>query len=136
MGGQANIGDEKNMYIDDIKKIQTDEKKDSFGLKVFAIILVVCVILLCMVLGYRFGHKAVTYEGGTGKGIQTEVVIEDGDSLRVAASKLYKAGIIDDRLVFMFQARFYDYDIVPGKYILDDAMTYKEIFIELEGGGY
>ncbi|MBQ9887410.1 MAG: endolytic transglycosylase MltG [Lachnospiraceae bacterium] len=138
MDEKTRVNDWEEAYIEKkaAVKSQAADKKNTVGLKILAVVLAVFVILVCMALGYHFGYKAVTYNGGTGKGIQTEVVINEGDSLGEVASKLYKAGVIEDKLVFMFQARFYDYDIEPGKYILDDAMPYKDIFIKLENGGY
>lgn len=119
------------------KKSSHDKKSRSgtVGLKTGLIVLSASFLFAVMVLGYYFGYSVFAEQGGNGTGIEVEVVVEEGDTLSQVAGELYDAGLIEDRLVFMFQAHFYEYRITPGLYTLNDAMTYEEIFIQLEGGG-
>ncbi len=119
------------------KKKTTRKKSDKgiIGLKFLMIILVISFMFAGMSFGYYFGYKIFNDTERTGSGIETEITIEKGQSVNDVAIKLYSEGIIDSRLVFIFQSYFYSYDIVPGTYTVDDSMTNKEIFIKLEGGG-
>ena len=111
-------------------------KSGSAGLTIIMMLLAVSFIFAGMVFGYYFGYSIFAESGGDGTGAEAEIVIEEGESLGEVAAKLYEAGLIDDKLVFIFQAYFYEYEISPGKYVLNDSMTNEEIFIQLEGGGF
>lgn len=119
------------------KKKTTRKKSDKgiIGLKIIMIMLSISFLFAGMSFGYYFGYKIFNDAEKTGSGIEAVITIEEGESVNEVTVELYAAGIIDSRLVFIFQSYFYSYKIVPGTYILNDSMTNKEIFIQLEGGG-
>lgn len=123
--------------LKDKKNLPGKKRKTGIaGLKIGLLILAVSFIFAGIVFGYYFGYNVFAEQGGGGTGVESEIVVEEGDSLSQIADELYNAGLIEDRLIFMFRARFYEYKIIPGTYILNDSMTYDEIFIQLEGGGF
>lgn len=120
-------------------KTKTTRKKSdkgAIGLKFIMIILSISFLFAGMSFGYYFGYKIFNDSEKNGSGIETEITIEEGESVNEVAVRLYAEGIIDSRLVFIFQSYFYSYEIVPGTYTVNDSMTNKEIFIQLEGGGF
>lgn len=119
------------------KKKATHKKKDKgiIGLRFLLLILIISFLFAGMSFGYYFGYKIFNDAERIGSGVEAEITIEEGQSVNEVAVELYAAGIIDSRLVFISQAYFYSYKIVPGTYNLNDSMTNKEIFIQLEGGG-
>lgn len=119
------------------KKNTARKKKDKgiIGLRFIMIMLSISFLFAGMSFGYYFGYKIFNDTERNGSGIEAEITIEEGESVNEVAVKLYDAGLIDARMVFIFQAYFYSYEIVPGTYYLNDSMTNKEIFIHLEGGG-
>ncbi len=132
MGSKVNQSDDVNEKPGPVRK---RNRKRVLLQRILAIVLTISFIFLGMVFGYYFGYKAFSDNGGYGSGREVTITVTQGESVPEIAADLMKNGLIDDRLVFVFQAYFYSYKIVPGTYVLNDSMTYEEIFIQLEGGG-
>ncbi len=58
-------------------------------------------------------------------------VVEEGMSRAQCMDNLEKSGLIRNKTVALIQSYFFEYDIYPGTYTLNTAMTTKEILIEL-----
>ncbi len=118
-------------------KKTTHKKNDKgiIGLKLVMIMLIISFLFAGMSFGYYFGYKIFNDTERVGSGVEAEITIVEGESVSDVAVDLYSAGIIDSRLVFIFQSFIYSYEIVPGTYTVNDSMSNKEIFIQLEGGG-
>ena len=83
--------------------------------------------------GYQFGHDVFSPEAiSAAPGRDYSVLIKEGDSLSRVAKELEEAGLIRDRLVFMVQAKFYEYDLNPGAYVLNTSMTSKEMLQKID----
>ena len=70
--------------------------------------------------GYSLGHEvfsptAVAEAPGTDK----EFTIRNGESLSEVAEELEKSGLINNKLIFIIQAKFFDYEVYPGTYTLN-----------------
>lgn len=95
------------------------------------LILYAAVLLLLfegMTKGYAFGHEifyATAVEQG--EGTDKNVSIPRGQSAKETAHMLKQSGLIGNELAFRVQKEFYDYEIYPGTYTLNTAMTSKEI---------
>ncbi len=78
--------------------------------------------------GYEFGHEIFFATAvDEGAGIEKTVAIPRGQSTAETAHMLKQSGLIVNELAFQVQKKFYDYDINPGMYQLNTAMTSKEI---------
>lgn len=78
--------------------------------------------------GYSLGHEIFAPTAvASAPGSDQEVVIKKGESLTKVAARLEKDGLIQNKLIFVIQSKFYDYDIYPGTYTLNTAMTSKDM---------
>ncbi len=78
--------------------------------------------------GYSLGHEIFAPTAvAESPGSDREIVIEEGESLTKVAAKLEKDGLIQNRLIFVIQSKFYDYDIYPGTYTLNTSMTSRDM---------
>lgn len=98
------------------------------------ILYAVIVLLLFegMTRGYEFGHEifyATAMEEGEGR-LKT-VTIPAGQSVKETARLLAQSGLVGNELAFQVQKQFYDYEIYPGTYTFNTAMTSKEILQQL-----
>lgn len=100
--------------------------------------LIVCALVILILYegisrGFAFGH-AIFYEEAVDAppGVERTVVIEEGDTVSDIADLLMDQGLITNKIAFIFQSRFYEYDtFYPGTYELNTSMTSKEILQEL-----
>ena len=58
-------------------------------------------------------------------------VVEENMGRMQCMDNLEKAGLIRDKTVALIQSYFFEYDIYPGTYTLNTAMTTKEILLKL-----
>lgn len=83
--------------------------------------------------GYWLGHEifspsAVEAEPGRTR----TVTIEKGESASEAGKALEHAGLIKSRVVFVLQAKIYEYKIYPGTYQFSTAQTSLEMLKEMD----
>ena len=81
---------------------------------------------------YSFGYdifndQPVHSDPGTDK----LFVVEEGTSRAQCMNNLEKSGLIRNKMVALIQSYFFEYEVYPGTYTLNTAMTTKEILIEL-----
>ncbi|MCC8061021.1 MAG: endolytic transglycosylase MltG [Clostridiales bacterium] len=99
------------------------------------LILLALIILLLvegMSRGYAFGYDIfhpTAMEEAPGTDISVTIPEDQSDS--ETAAMLEDVGLIANRYAMMFQLKFYEYEIYPGTYQLNTAMTSKEILREL-----
>lgn len=82
--------------------------------------------------GYAFGYEifhssAVAAAPGSDKSVTIRT-----DSSSDAGILLKDAGLIANEYIFMIQAKFYDYDIHPGTFVLNTSMTSKDMLKVLD----
>lgn len=78
--------------------------------------------------GYSLGHEIFAPTAvAEAPGSDRMIVIEEGESLTKVAARLEKDGLIQDKLIFVIQSKFYDYDIYPGTYTLNTSMTSRDM---------
>ena len=83
--------------------------------------------------GYHIGYEifsptAMEEAPGTDK----EIVIEEGESLSDVAAKMEEEGLISSRMIFVIQAKIYEYEIHPGTYQFNTSETSKDMLRELD----
>ena len=86
--------------------------------------------------GYSLGHElfaptAVAEAPGTDR----EVTVDSGQSVPEVASELEKDGLIRNRLVFILQSKFYEYEVYPGTYTLNTSMTSMDMLKLIDKSG-
>lgn len=98
-----------------------------------AIKLIVCAAVIFLLLegasrGYDFGYRIFNQEAvAEAPGTDIEIRINEWESTGDVAKMLVEEGLISDAYVFYAQSLFYEYDIWPGTYTLNDSLTSKEI---------
>ena len=83
--------------------------------------------------GYWLGHEifnptAVEAEPGR----MRTVTIEESESTSEAGEALERVGLIQSRVVFVLQAKIYEYKIYPGTYQFSTAQTSLEMLKEMD----
>lgn len=83
--------------------------------------------------GYWLGHEifnptAVEAEPGE----MRTVTIEESESTSEAGEALERVGLIQSRVVFVLQAKIYEYKIYPGTYQFSTAQTSLEMLKEMD----
>ena len=83
--------------------------------------------------GYSLGHEvfsptAVAEAPGTDK----EFTIRNGESLSEVAEE---SGLINNKLIFIIQAQFFDYEVYPGTYTLNTSMTSRDMMKAIDESG-
>jgi cell division protein YceG involved in septum cleavage len=110
----------------DINRVTGAIIKVSLRLIIYA--LIILIFYEGVTAGFEFGYEifaatAVAPEPGRDKTVQ----IEEGQSGFQVGKLLEKEGLIHNRYAFGVQAKFYDYTIYPGSYLLNTSMTSREI---------
>lgn len=95
-------------------------------------LIIYAVVLLLLVegmtRGYAFGYSIFHSQPmEEAPGTEKTVTITEGQSASDAAKLLKDLGLVSNDLAVLIQMKFYDYDIYPGTYTLNTAMTSKEI---------
>lgn len=77
--------------------------------------------------GFAFGYEifhssAVAAPPGSDKSVTIKT-----DSVSAAGKLLKNTGLIANEYIFAIQAKFYDYEINPGTYVLNTSMTSKDM---------
>ncbi len=81
---------------------------------------------------YSFGYGIFNDQPMAEKpGTDKLFVVEKGMSRSQCMDNLEKSGLVQDKNVALIQSYFFEYDIYPGTYTLNTAMTTKEILAEL-----
>lgn len=110
----------------DINRVTGTIIRVSLRLIIYA--LIVLLLYEGVASGYSFGYavfagSAVDEEPGT----VVPVVVTDGQDTGDVGRMLEEMGLIENRYVFLVQAIFYEYEVYPGTYQLNTAMTSKEM---------
>lgn len=103
---------------------------------VFRIVFLVLTLFLLyegVTKGYWLGHEifnptAVEAEPGR----MRTVTIEESESTSEAGEALERVGLIQSRVVFVLQAKIYEYKIYPGTYQFSTAQTSLEMLKEMD----
>lgn len=81
---------------------------------------------------YAFGYDIFNDQPmAEAPGTDKLFVVEKGMSRTQCMDNLEKSGLVRDKNVALIQSFFYEYEIYPGTYTLNTAMTTKEILAEL-----
>lgn len=101
--------------------------------EIIFLILRLAIVAILVILAYKstttcyeFGYKIFADEAkDPAPGITKTVAIVDGKSVKEIGKILEEHGLIDDGFLFIFQAKFSEYDgqMKPGVYELSTAMT-------------
>ncbi len=93
---------------------------------------VICLLIGCCVgaarKAYQIGY-AIFYDAPYDAGNETEIVVTvpEGCTMQMMAKALEEEAIIADDLVFYLQAKLYQYELMPGKHVIQASMTGTEI---------
>lgn len=97
--------------------------------------LMILVMIKGATMAYSFGHGifyAAAIEPEPGRDV--EVIIPGEMSVSAAAEILKEKGLISNKLAFEIQARFFEYKIKPGTYLLNTSQTSRQMLDVLNTG--
>jgi len=84
---------------------------------------------------YRFGHdifydQAVDAEPGR----DVVVTITEGMEAKDVAKVLYNKGLINNKLAYSLQAKFFNYSVKAGTYTLNSSQTIRQLLQAINSG--
>lgn len=86
--------------------------------------------------GYSIGHEIFSPTAvAEAPGKDMEITVKKGESVSAVAGELEKSGLIKNKLIFVIQAKFYDYEVYPGTYTLNTSMTSKDMLKLIDESG-
>lgn len=86
--------------------------------------------------GYGIGHEIFSPTAvAEAPGKDMEITVKNGESVSAVAGELEKSGLIKNKLIFVIQAIFYDYEVYPGTYTLNTSMTSKDMLKLIDESG-
>ena len=96
-------------------------------------LLVVLVIILC-IRGYRIGLKIFSEEGGQpSPGADVVIEVTSGDSTADVADKLLEKNVISDKFVFKIQTILYEGKFKAGSYTVNTSSSPEDVIAILSG---
>lgn len=98
------------------------------SLRIVLLLGVAVLLYFCVVRSYTFGYQIFEnkpFHPDSSRSISVTIP-EDCGRLELAEA-LENANIIENAYVFAVQSRMYGTEIVPGKHVISDAMTPREI---------
>ncbi|MEG0688513.1 MAG: aminodeoxychorismate lyase, partial [Hungatella sp.] len=105
----------------------------SVASKFIIYVLVILLLYEGITKGYAFGHE-IFYSSGLAAepGIEKQITITGGETIGEVADALEDMGLIQNEYAFQIQSNFYEYEIVPGTYTLNNSMSSKTIILLLK----
>lgn len=104
--------------------------------KVLLYVLVFFLLYEGITRGYSYGHEIFAPTAVTAQpGYEVTIEIKDSNSVMDVARLLKKKGLIKDELIFVLQARIYEYELHAGIYTLSSAQTSKDMLKYIDEGG-
>lgn len=86
--------------------------------------------------GYSIGHEIFSPTAvAEAPGKDMEITVKKDESVLAVAGELEKSGLIKNKLIFVIQAKFYDYEVYPGTYTLNTSMTSKDMLKLIDESG-
>lgn len=84
---------------------------------------------------YEFGHS-IFYETSVEEapGRDVRITIPEGTDSKTAAKMLLEKGLIENEYAAIVQAKFFEYEVVPGTYTFNTSMTTRDILKMLNEG--
>ena len=96
-------------------------------------LLVVLVIISC-IRGYRIGLKIFSEEGGQpSPGADVVIEVTSGDSTADVADKLLEKDVISDKFVFKIQTILYEGKFKAGSYTVNTSSSPEDVIAILSG---
>lgn len=106
----------------------------SMSAKLLVYALVLFLMYWGVTKGYQFGHEVFSPQAvSEPPGRDYSCVIREGETVRQLAKELEEEGLIRDSNIFLVQAKFYEYELHPGTYVLNSSMTSKEMLQKIDG---
>lgn len=107
----------------------------SIALRVIIIAVLVVILMKGMKIAYDFGHS-IFYEQGVEEapGRDVEVIMPTDVTVKEAADILKNKGLIDNKVSFNVQAKFFDLDVVPGTYTFNTSQSARQMLEALNAG--
>lgn len=102
------------------------------------VVLAVAVIIITgrgIKAAYDFGHSifyAQAVEEAPGHDVM--VLVHDTDSIEDVAETLKNRGLINNKYSIIVQAKFFDYEVVPGEYTFNTSQTSRDILEQMNDG--
>ena len=100
----------------------------SIAIRVIVYVAIGLILIKGVKVAYNFGHDifyAHAVEAKPGRDI--EVTIPEGSSIQDAATIMENAGLIDNKISFIVQSKFFELKAYPGTYELNTSKTSREI---------
>lgn len=97
-------------------------------LKVLIYFLIIVIFYYGITWAFRFGYSVFDNKAmSEPPGVEKTIEIGAETSVMEAGALLEQEGLISDSKVFFMQSKFYNYNVYPGTYLLNTAMTPKQI---------
>lgn len=102
------------------------------------VVLAVAIIIITgrgIKAAYDFGHSifyAQAVEEAPGHDVM--VLVHDTDSIEDVAETLKNRGLINNKYSIIVQAKFFDYEVVPGEYTFNTSQTSRDILEQMNDG--
>ena len=100
----------------------------AIAIRVIVYVFIALVLIRGVKIAYDFGHSifyAQAVEAEPGRDV--EVNIPEGTSVKDVATILESKGIIDNKISFIVQSKFFELNAYPGTYNLNTSKTSREI---------
>ena len=98
------------------------------AVKVLCVMAVAALFVFGIRRAYRFGYDIFDEETtAEPPGKEISIRVYEDSTIGEIASTLQDYGIIDDKYVFMVQAKLYEAKPLPGTYVISTTMTVEEI---------
>ena len=107
----------------------------TIAIRVILIAVLVVVLLRGMKIAYNFGHS-IFYEEGVEEapGRDVEVTMPADVTVDEAADILKNKGLIDNKISFKVQAKFFDLEVTPGTYTFNTSQSARYMLETLDDG--
>ena len=114
-------------------------KLSKAALKVSVRLVIYTVLVVAIWFGvreaYRFGHDIFYDQAVDAKpGKEVVVTITEGMEAKDVAKVLYNKGLINNKLAYSLQAKFFNYSVKAGTYTLSTSQTIRQILQAINSG--
>ena len=114
-------------------------KLSKAALKVSVRLVIYTVLVVAIWFGvkeaYRFGHDIFYDQAVDAKpGKEVVVTITEGMEAKDVAKVLYNKGLINNKLAYSLQAKFFNYSVKVGTYTLSTSQTIRQILQAINSG--
>lgn len=107
----------------------------TIAIRVIVIAFLIAALMKGMTAAYNFGHS-IFYEQGVEEapGRDVQIVMPTDVTVSEAADILKNKGLIENKVSFNVQAKFFDLNVVPGTYTFNTSQSARQMLEALNEG--